>query len=669
MSQSRTTMEATLRTLGAAGCDIASTDWSSHALGAMPRWPDELRIALQITLGSAFPAALAWGPDLHVFYNDAYAPILGDRRVRAQGTALAELWSEAWPDLQPIVMRAYGGEPLSFKDQPFEIHRFGKRGTAYFTFSWSPVPGPDGGRGGVLSTLVETTETVLANMRLSESEERLQMALDASGEIGIWSYDPATGLSSGDERCAAIFELDPAVLAAGIPIPRIGEKIHDDDREANRRAMQDALAGHVGYEAEYRVPQRDGSIRWVASKGRVLPGNSAARAPRFTGVLQDVTRRKQVEEEARQASARKDEFLAMLAHELRNPLAPIRAAADLLSMSQLDEAQLRRTSSIISRQVAHMTGLVDDLLDISRVTQGLVSLDRSLLDLGAVAMAAVEQVRPLLDAKGHRLTLDLAADAQPVVGDEKRLVQVVANLLTNAAKYTADQGNIAVRMRDRGAQVVLSVADDGIGMNPELVQRAFELFTQGERTPDRAQGGLGVGLALVRSLVEAHGGSVSVRSEGPGKGSEFEVRLPAATGATASTGSQPAGGPPRAAAPLRVLIVDDNEDAATVLAMFLEALGYDCAVEYDSTSALERALRERPDVCLLDIGLPMMDGNALASQLRSQPETARTLLIAVTGYGDERDRQKSAQAGFDHHLVKPVDTARLAELIAGVRPG
>jgi PAS domain S-box-containing protein len=667
MCDSRPATESDLRGLGATGEDIASTDWSSHALGAMDTWPQELRIALRITLGSAFPAALAWGDGLHVFYNDAYAPILGDREIRAQGTPLAKLWSEAWPALQPIVARAHEGQPVSFQDQPFEIERFGQRELAYFTFSYSPVPGPGGRSGGVLSTLIETTETVRANIRLRESEERLQMALEASGDIGIWAYDPATFISFGDERCAAIFELDPQELARGVPIQRIDEKLDPDDRARNRVAMKSALAGMGDYDVEYRVPQRNGSLVWVAARGRFVGGGDTAAPARFTGVLQNITRRKRMEEEARQASARKDEFLAMLAHELRNPLAPIRAAADLLAVGSLDAARLKTTGDVISRQVAHMTGLVNDLLDVSRVTQGLVSLERSALDLRAVTIAAVEQARPLLDQKGHRLTLDLAADLPMVIGDEKRLVQVVTNLLTNAGKYTPDGGTIQVSLQGDAEELSLLVRDNGIGMDPRLVERAFELFTQGERTPDRTQGGLGVGLALVRSLVEAHGGRVFARSAGVGAGSEFEVRLPAAIGTAATATPAVPGMPQRAAQPLDVLIVDDNRDAAAMLALFLEALGHRCVVEHDSRSALERALRERPDVCLLDIGLPEMDGNELARRLRESPATAASLLVAVTGYGQESDRRNTAEAGFDHHLVKPVDASMLADLIASAR--
>jgi PAS domain S-box-containing protein len=652
---------------GASGADIASVDWARHPLGAMSAWPDELRIALHIMLSSAFPSALAWGAGLHCFHNDAYLSILGDREVRGQGLPLAELWPEAWHELEPVVMPAFRGQPVSFENYPFQVWRFGRWQSAYFTFSYSPVPGPGGTHGGVLSTLVETTDTVLANLRLMESEERLQMALDASGDIGTWSHDPSTGTTIGDARCAAMLGLDAGQMREGMPIERVNQALHPEDRLPALAAVERALADGGTYEAEHRVPLTDGSVRWIAARGRLVAGSDAKAPVRFAGVLQDVSGRKQAEHEAVRASARKDEFLAMLAHELRNPLAPIRAAADLIAMGRLDEARLQQVSAIISRQVVHLTGLVDDLLDVSRVTRGLVTLDRAPLDVRKAVLAAAEQVRPLFEQKGHQLTLALSSDAASVAGDEKRLVQVVANLLANAARYTPHSGHVTVSLGLHDAVLSLVVSDDGIGMSEELLERAFELFTQGERAADRTQGGLGIGLALVRSLVELHGGTVTARSAGVGSGSEFEVRLPVLSDSAAPDTSPTRPPPQRGAESRNILVVDDNHDAAAALAMVLEALGHRCVVEHDSHSALERALGERPDVCLLDIGLPDMDGNALAMRLRSSPETAHCLLIAVTGYGQDQDRAKTTQAGFDHHLVKPLDISRLAELIAGAR--
>jgi signal transduction histidine kinase len=368
--------------------------------------------------------------------------------------------------------------------------------------------------------------------------------------------------------------------------------------------------------------------------------------------------------EIRLADQRKDEFLAMLAHELRNPLAPISAAAQLLGLVSSDAERVKQASEIIVRQVGHMTNLIDDLLDVARVTRGLVTLDKELLDIRHILSEAVEQVGPMISARRHHLVLHLPPDAAPVLGDRKRLVQVVANLLNNASKYTPEEGNIVVRLQVVADDVVLEVSDNGIGIAPEMVSRVFDLFAQAERTPDRSQGGLGLGLALVKNLVASHGGNVHARSDGLGKGSTFMVRLPRVTSPSATDDNRTA---KRAASdsvqPLRIMVVDDNADAADTLEMLLHATGHDVAVEYAATSAIERARRTLPQVCLLDVGLPDMDGNELARRLRAMPETASAILIAVTGYGQEQDRKKSIGAGFDYHFIKPVDTAKLLSLL------
>ena len=383
--------------------------------------------------------------------------------------------------------------------------------------------------------------------------------------------------------------------------------------------------------------------------------------------FRDVTERRLAQEALKTADRRKDEFLAMLAHELRNPLAPIGAAAQLLRMGRLDEARVRHTSQIIGRQVDHMTHLINDLLDVSRVTRGLVTLDNAAQDIGQVVTEAVEQATPLIQARRHRLALHLPPQATTVMGDKKRLVQVLANLLANAAKYTDEGGSIILRVEAEGAHVRITVVDNGIGMAPDLAAHVFELFAQAERTSDRSAGGLGLGLALVKSLVELHKGTVACHSDGPGQGSTFSVCLPRL--AVGERRPAPAAGEhalqpgPRV---LRILIVDDNVDAAAMLAMLLEASGHQVTVEHDAREGLARAQADRPDACLLDIGLPDMDGNELAQRLRALPATAGTLLIAVTGYGQEADRQRTKAAGFDHHLVKPLDPKQLFAILGTV---
>lgn len=383
--------------------------------------------------------------------------------------------------------------------------------------------------------------------------------------------------------------------------------------------------------------------------------------------FRDITERKTAQEKLQDADRRKDEFLAMLAHELRNPLAPIAAAAQLLQLGKLDEARVRQTSQLIGRQVSHMTSLVDDLLDVSRVTRGLVELDAAPLEIRHVVADAVEQVTPLIRSRRHHFVLHLPPECTMVRGDEKRLVQVVANLLNNAAKYTQEGGNIVLRVDVHTGHVVIEVQDNGIGMAPGLMARAFDLFAQAERTSDRSSGGLGLGLALVRSLTELHQGTVKCESAGLGKGSTFTVCLPRLVqNIDQDSKSDTPSDPMQETATLRIMVVDDNVDAASMLAMLLEAHGHRVIIEHGSRSALERARKQVPQVCLLDIGLPEMDGIELARRLRAQPETASSLLIAVTGYGQEQDREQTLDAGFDHHLVKPIDFAKLAALLAEV---
>jgi signal transduction histidine kinase len=381
------------------------------------------------------------------------------------------------------------------------------------------------------------------------------------------------------------------------------------------------------------------------------------------------TARSLAERELRAADQRKDEFLAMLAHELRNPLAPISTGAHLLKLLHSDNAQITQTCAIIARQVEHMTSLVDDLLDVSRVTRGLVSLSTQPLDLKKVVDDAAEQVRPLINARRHRVVLDLPQAPALVQGDHKRLVQVVGNLLGNATKYTPEGGHIQLRLAREYDHYMITVSDDGIGMDPGLVERVFDLFTQAERTPDRSQGGLGLGLALAKSLVELHGGEVGASSAGLGKGSTFTVRLPRLV-QEAPLESRPAmpaierrGGP---VPPLRILLVDDNRDAVQTLQLFLEAAGHQVQVAYRAKDAVEAARAFRPDVCLLDIGLPDFDGNELARRLRATPEAANATLLALTGYGRPQDRDAASSAGFDHYLVKPVNTVQLTQILGSI---
>ncbi len=377
----------------------------------------------------------------------------------------------------------------------------------------------------------------------------------------------------------------------------------------------------------------------------------------------DVTQNRLATDALQDADRRKDEFLAMLAHELRNPLAPISTAAELLRLPAADQQQVLHAATIISRQVAHMTSLVDDLLDVSRVTRGLVTLEHELLDFKSVVAHAVEQARPFIEARRHVLTVRATAARVPVRGDRTRLVQVIVNLLNNAAKYTSDGGEITLLTQVEDGCAVVAVTDTGSGIDPSLLPHVFELFTQGRRTPDRAHGGLGLGLALVKSMVELHGGRVTARSAGVDRGSTFTVTLPLVQ-APAMPEPQPAPGPATKAQPRRIMVVDDNLDAADTLASLLVALGHAVTVQTDPVAAIEAAAAATFDVFILDIGLPGMDGYALAREIRTRPAHGDAAFIALTGYGQAGDRAKSDEAGFAHHFVKPVHPQRLVDALA-----
>ena len=520
----------------------------------------------------------------------------------------------------------------------------------------TPIFGPDGSILCISHTTNDVTEQVRSEAALRESETRYRALTNATADVVYRMSPDWSQLRQLDGRG---FLKDTADASRYW----VDEYIPAEHQERIHQAIADAIRTKSPFELEHRVRRLDGSVGWTYSRAVPLL-DARGEIEEWIGAASDITERKLAEEKLRESDRRKDEFLAMLAHELRNPLAPIGAAAALLQRARLDEGLVRKTSEIIGRQVGHMTELIDDLLDVSRVTRGQVELDEAALDMRAIVADAVEQVMPLVRTRQQQLDVDVPARSMPVLGDAKRLVQVLANLLNNAAKYTQEGGRLRLDASVRGGDVVVDVVDNGIGMAPELVARAFDLFAQAERTSDRASGGLGLGLALVRSLVELHGGTVTCESGGPGQGSRFTVNLP-----LLATGAVPAEAPAdaRAAAQegsLSIMVVDDNVDAAETLGLLLEASGHKVIVEHDPLGALERARTEAPQVCLLDIGLPGIDGYELARRLRAQPATAHAFLVAITGYGQDSDRRLATEAGFDRHLVKPIDLDALQDALA-----
>ncbi len=423
---------------------------------------------------------------------------------------------------------------------------------------------------------------------------------------------------------------------------------------------------------EWKVFAADGhaqaareASRRAGTLNRALDVNRRELQTAYHKVEQELNSRRVAEQKLRDADRRKDEFLAMLAHELRNPLAPIAMAAQVLKTGSLSTAHLTKTCSVIDRQVAHMTRLLDDLLDVSRVTGGMVNLAKELLDFRAIVDEALEQARPLINSRQHRLNVTVPDQTVWVRGDATRLVQIVTNLLNNAAKYTLPSGDIEVQLAVHNDEVMLTVRDSGIGIDAALLPHVFDLFIQGERSSDRTLGGLGLGLALVKSLVIRHGGTVTASSGGNGKGSQFELTLPSAHVANIDR-AFPALGAVVPAVALSVLIVDDNEDAASTLAMYLQSQGHQVHTAFDAAGALTVAMHAAPQVLVLDIGLPDMDGCVLATKLRALPETRDSVLIALTGYGHVEDRKRTQAAGFAHHLTKPVVISHLTSLLDAI---
>jgi CheY-like chemotaxis protein len=403
----------------------------------------------------------------------------------------------------------------------------------------------------------------------------------------------------------------------------------------------------------------------VAGRAAIALDNSRL----YRSLKREIARSRQAEEELQDANRRKDEFLAMLSHELRNPLAPIRNAVELMRRVGSSEQRVIMARDVIDRQVTHLARLVDELLDVSRISQGKIVLKKEPVELSKIIAHSVETVRPMIDAREQRLSVEVSARPVWLLGDFARLSQVVANLLNNASKYTAEGGRIRLSAIAGEGFATIAVEDNGSGIDPELLPRVFEIFVQGERGLDRSQGGLGIGLTLVKRLVELHQGRVEAHSEGAGRGARFKVMLPsisavrhaeAAPAAAASTAQEVYG--------RRVLVVDDNVDAAESTAAYLRLEGHEVKTVSDGTEALASVRVFAPHVIVLDIGLPGLDGYAVARQLRERGDTSHALLIAMTGYGQKDDKQRASEAGFDYHFVKPTDPRQIQAAIEQGRP-
>ena len=500
--------------------------------------------------------------------------------------------------------------------------------------------------------------------RSSRASAVSRLALRA-GHTGVWDWDFATDRLTWSEESYAIHAMQPGGFDA--TIESFKQLVHEADRERVFENLTAAIDQAETYACEFRIVRPDGSVRWVTNLG-VVQRDAAGRPASMTGTITDITERRAAESALKHADRRKDEFLATLAHELRNPLAPIRTGLQILNLSR-DAAVVVRTREMMERQLCHMVRLIDDLLDVSRITSGKVTLRKEQVLLSAVAETAVEASRPFIEASGHALKLTMPEEPVWLAADPTRLAQVITNLLTNAAKYTPERGCIELSASLEGGEVFIRVSDTGLGIPPGMLAEVFEMFTQVNRTLERSQGGLGIGLALVKRLVEFHGGTITAESPGLGQGSTFTVRLPLVDDCASRTVKQSTAETPSVQPPMsgrRVLVVDDNVDGAESLASMLQIGGHEIRTAHTGPAALDAARPFNPEVVFLDIGLPGMNGYEVARRLRQEPSLRGAVLVALTGWGSDDDKRQSKEAGFDFHLTKPVELTAIQGILSRV---
>jgi len=519
---------------------------------------------------------------------------------------------------------------------------------------------PDGRAHRLVSIMADVSEQRQAESIIRLERERLELALEA-GQMGVYDLDLVAGVLWWSRQTYAVFGVDPERF---VPTPEsVADLIHADDRSGFLARRRAAIANHLPLVHEIRIVRGDGAVRWIAHRGRT-EYDSAGKAIRTFGVAMDITDRRNAEDGLRDADRKKDDFIATLAHELRNPLAPIRNAIHVLRKKDPADAQVTWCRDVIERQVAQMSHLLEDLLDASRMARGQFQLRKERLPLQRVLEQAIEIAQPPIDAAGHALETRLPAEAIAVDGDLTRLAQVFSNLLINAAKYTPRGGRIALAVEREGSDAVVRVIDTGIGIAAGQLPYIFEMFGQVQSALDRSQGGLGIGLSLSKRLIEMHGGQISARSAGVGRGSELVVRLPIAAPALPDAAAATSDQAPRTdGAARRILVADDLRDSADSLAALLRALGHQVHVAYDGEQALRLAQTLRPEVVLLDLGMPALNGFDVCRRIRAEPWGRAMRVIAQTGWGQEQDRQRTHAAGFDHHVVKPVDVAALDALV------
>jgi PAS domain S-box-containing protein len=639
-------------------------------LRASRRREEERLLELEAIMSSA-PAAIwvAHDPESRVITgNPAAAAMLGvpelvnlSKSMSGEVPATYEIYRGGVPITPgelPMLVAARTGAPVS--NQELEFRFSDGRPPVWAYGNVEPLLDHRGAVRGAIGTFVDITERRRAEELQRETETRFRQLADQAPVL-IWTNSLDGCEYVNREYLRFVGRTLDEVRGMGW-----ASAVHPDDLEEYVGSYQRAVAQRQPFDAQFRFRRADGEYRWLKSAGlpRLTPDGSLLG---FVGCSFDITDVKEAIEALQESDRRKDEFLATLAHELRNPLAPLRNGLTILRLTLDDQAGVEKTLSVMDRQLAHLVRLIDDLIDVSRISRGKIDLRRERIDLVATVVEAAAVVRPRLEAERRDFVMELPTGPLWVDGDATRLAQVVANLLDNAVKFTGEEGRVRLRLARDGDAAAITVEDNGVGIAESMLDRIFDMFTQLDRPLDRVQqGGLGIGLTLVKRLAELHGGSVTASSEGLGRGSRFVVRLPIAAGealplpAPAEVASS---GMALSATPRRVLVVDDNRDALSSQAAMLRLMGHDVRSAHDGFGALELAADFRPELVLLDIGLPKLDGYEVCRRLRAQPGGEVILIVAVTGWGQEDDKRRASEAGFDLHLTKPMDPAALFDFL------
>ena len=608
---------------------------------------------------------LSWIKDLegrYVYANDAAMTAFGTTSAALYGRTDEELFSTE----TAAAFRRNDAEALIKENgvQIIETLRHDDGLLHYSLVHKFPILGSGDRPTHVGGVAIDVTERLQAEEEMRRTKERLELA-QVAGRIGAFEWDVRTDDVEWSATEEELF---------GLPSGTFNRRfegwvaaVHPDDRERAVSECMEAVAKRSELKTEFRIVRPDGDVRWISAQGRVYC-DEAGEPVRMVGVNLDVTERKNSEAALREADRRKDEFLATLAHELRNPLAPIRNALQLIRHVGGDESIRRQASAMMERQIAQMVRLIDDLLDLSRITRNKLELRKEWVEFAVAVQSAVETARPMIDSFGHTFTVSLPSEPILLHADLTRLAQVFSNLLTNAAKYTDGGGGIALAAELEGNELVVRVSDDGVGIPSDMLPHVFDMFVQVDRSLEKSQGGLGIGLTLVKRLVELHGGRVEANSPGPGRGSEFIVRLPVLVSVVAEN-RRPSSCNGRGEGKLdaRILIADDNEDSAESLAMLFQLRGADVRTVHDGLEAVETAESFQPDLVLLDIGMPKLNGYDAARRLRKQPWAGKATIVAMTGWGQPDDKRRAADAGFDHHLTKPIEPKLLDDVLMGLK--